>query len=265
MQQLGQGVLFEHDPSEVEVWLESLPQTSNTGISRLLSFLDECFQRCNKTPYKYLEDSLSFFSSQKNSSAMDVDGDERPTNLQFLPSPLLFTLVEQLKAKIQGKIITPADNLDIVSFLRRLFVLLPGKRLDLASIERVVDLLGSIDHLPESVEVVGREIYLLRSALGFNSGPDPAGIVRDDQVWDELRISSEGNHLWLLERIQSELTDIYQMTLGTSSHLSCFSCLDDSQHQSGPSSNSFSHQYRDRNITHMLLVSCLTLRSLRTC
>lgn len=59
---------------------------------QLLSFLDDCVRRCIKTPYRYLEDVTAF---------MNEEGRSTPESRE-LPSPLLFTVFEQLQAKLAG-------------------------------------------------------------------------------------------------------------------------------------------------------------------
>jgi nucleolar pre-ribosomal-associated protein 1 len=112
--------MFDHDPAELALWLEALPRTRRPDIKpspttilerlQLLSFLDDCVRRCTKTPYRYLEDVTAF---------MNDEGRVTP-EAQELPSPLLFTVFEQLQAKLSGHHIAAAAGqviLDYVSLL----------------------------------------------------------------------------------------------------------------------------------------------------
>lgn len=112
------------------MWLDSLPTTCRgTGCEApdgaaltdesdgVAAFLDDCAQRCIKTPYRYLE-ALQDLLPMENST-VDV------------PSPLLMTVLEQFAAKLAGKLFTPSDALAIAGFVRRLVFKLAGKQRDL--------------------------------------------------------------------------------------------------------------------------------------
>ncbi|KAG1766782.1 ribosome 60S biogenesis N-terminal-domain-containing protein, partial [Suillus occidentalis] len=127
---LAESILFQEHPDEVDMWLDSLPTTCRgTGCEApdgaaltdesdgVAAFLDDCAQRCIKTPYRYLE-ALQDLLPMDN-SAVDV------------PSPLLMTVLEQFAAKLAGKLFTPSDALAIAGFVRRLVFKLAGKQRDL--------------------------------------------------------------------------------------------------------------------------------------
>ena len=94
--------MFDHDPAELILWLEMLPRTRRMDIKpspttvlerlQLLSFLDDCVRRCIKTPYRYLEDVTAFMNEEARSAP----------EAREAPSPLLFTVFEQLQAKLAG-------------------------------------------------------------------------------------------------------------------------------------------------------------------
>lgn len=120
--------MFDHDPSELGLWLEVLPRTRRADIKpspttilerlQLLSFLDDCVRRCTKTPYRYLEDVTAF---------MNDEGRLTP-EARELPSPLLFTVFEQLQAKLgghhiaasAGQVILDYASLLILAFTRKI-------------------------------------------------------------------------------------------------------------------------------------------------
>src|SRR5258708_19334227 len=71
---LSRSPLFEHDPDEVELWLDSLPRLSRSPTAKspedvpltderisVLTFLDHCIRQCMLTPYLYLDKSLAIF------------------------------------------------------------------------------------------------------------------------------------------------------------------------------------------------------------
>jgi nucleolar pre-ribosomal-associated protein 1 len=120
------------------MWLDSLPTTcrgtaceapdgaaltdESDGVA---AFLDDCAQRCIKTPYRYLE-ALQDLLPMEN-SAVDV------------PSPLLMTVLEQFAAKLTGKLFTPSDALAIAGFVRRLVFKLAGKQRDLTFLRIITE------------------------------------------------------------------------------------------------------------------------------
>ncbi|KAH6873670.1 hypothetical protein BKA70DRAFT_1450134 [Coprinopsis sp. MPI-PUGE-AT-0042] len=166
---LGSTLLFQDDPEEVDFWLNALPFGARRVkvISRakkpedlqdgeeeemisvtvypetpdgtplvderesIVSFLDECVQRCLKTPYKYIEEMASLSSSPADSDAMDVDIshqillDNSATGTP--PSPLLCTVVEQVLAKVRAKLLAPSDLVAIITFVRKVLLGLLGK------------------------------------------------------------------------------------------------------------------------------------------
>nr|ODN91496.1 hypothetical protein L204_05480 [Cryptococcus depauperatus CBS 7855] len=115
-------LLFSHDANELTIWLEALPKGSREANPMLfaqqiylLSFLDDCFRRCLKTPYRYIEELSSFFlSSELNSDS--------------IPSPLVVTILEQLRAKILGQFISSEAACIVVNYLRRVMLGLVGKQ-----------------------------------------------------------------------------------------------------------------------------------------
>lgn len=164
---LASSILFEHDPDELGIWLSVLPSERASvvdghgheegsgdggGMKDVLEMLDECILRCLKTPYRYIEESLSIIRSSSSSSHsrpsasssdamdvdVDVDGDVRGDGEQGmryrpeeLPSPLLMTLLEQLSARSTKDLIAPTAIISIMTFIRQLAVLLVGKQPDL--------------------------------------------------------------------------------------------------------------------------------------
>ena len=132
---LSESVLFQEDPNEVEAWLAALPfhfvrrgqrTESPDGapltdeVEAVVAFLDDCAQRCLKTPYRYME----AMSDLVQSSTPDVHrGDS-------FASPLLMTVLEQILAKVGGRLMTPSDTLAVFTFVRRLLVMLALKQED---------------------------------------------------------------------------------------------------------------------------------------
>lgn len=87
---LGATALFAHDVSELEAWLASLGHAATS----LLNFLDDCALRCLKTPYRYAERAREMFGA---------DG---------VVSPLLATVVEQARVRLEKHLFDTADGAD---------------------------------------------------------------------------------------------------------------------------------------------------------
>ncbi|KAI6044064.1 ribosome 60S biogenesis N-terminal-domain-containing protein [Pisolithus marmoratus] len=131
---LATSALFQEDPTEVDLWLASLPsgivcrgQGTETPdgapltdeVDSVVTFLDECTQRCLKTPYRYMEAMADLFQSNDASVDVQVEG---------VASPLLMTVLEQVLAKINGRLLSPSDALSVFTFVRRLVFKLASKQ-----------------------------------------------------------------------------------------------------------------------------------------
>ncbi|EJD42488.1 hypothetical protein AURDEDRAFT_186058 [Auricularia subglabra TFB-10046 SS5] len=163
---LGPSVLFSHDPAELALWLRALPRSHRRPDARwdgialsdegtdVLAFLDDCVQRCMRTPYRYLDDLAAL-------AAYPPDA---------MPSPLLATLLEQLTAP---RTFAPAESLAIFAFVRSLAVALVGKQPDLgcagaiaARMRKALDKVDGRIRRP-----VQREVELLEDALAMPATP----------------------------------------------------------------------------------------------
>ncbi|KAK1230054.1 hypothetical protein PQX77_006870 [Marasmius sp. AFHP31] len=127
---LGNSIILRPSHDEVSIWLSCLPVSvrpeqgsqSPDGapltdeIDAVVTFLDECVQRCVKTPYRYIDD-LRNLGTEIRQSNMDVDGIADDDDL---PSPLLMTVLEQLRIKVAQQLISPSDALAITTFLKKL-------------------------------------------------------------------------------------------------------------------------------------------------
>ncbi|KAI5885092.1 uncharacterized protein SCHCODRAFT_02753782 [Schizophyllum commune H4-8] len=118
---LAKSVLFQDTPNEPALWLACLPAQAGE-LDAVVSFLDDCVQRCLKTPYRYMDDLRALASADA--------ADE-------LTSPLLATVLEQAKHKAP----TPA----LATFVRRLLLRLSTTSLHAPSLLRVVQ--GRLDEI----------------------------------------------------------------------------------------------------------------------
>ncbi|EPQ29760.1 uncharacterized protein PFL1_02433 [Pseudozyma flocculosa PF-1] len=162
--------LFEHDQRELAAWLESLPRTdANTAViaasasddedddaagagegegsailgpveslsddqTFVLGLLDECAQRCMKTPYRYIEAARQLLRE-----AHDARGDEQRSD-DLVASPLLMTMLEQFAIRARKGLFAQAGTVEaLLSFFNRLLPNLVGAGRSLVALERVVD------------------------------------------------------------------------------------------------------------------------------
>ncbi|KAG2356040.1 ribosome 60S biogenesis N-terminal-domain-containing protein [Suillus spraguei] len=188
---LAESILFQDHPDEVDMWLDSLPTTCRgTGCKApdgaaltdesdgVATFLDDCAQRCIKTPYRYLE-ALQDLLPMEN-SAVDA------------PSPLLMTVLEQFTAKLAGRLLTPSDALAIAGFVRRLVFKLASGQRDLTAL-RIFS--GKVDDAaaPENLysqyacitSAIRREVSIMHKCLSHfqvvrkHSEPSASSEVKD--------------------------------------------------------------------------------------
>ena len=133
-------LLFEHDPYELDLWLNAMPRNPTildpmllTQQIHLLSFFDDCVKRCEKAPYKYLEDMTNLLPGYLSWSKREE-----------MPSPLLMTVLEQLHAKIKGQHISTEAAAVILNYLRRLLPEFWSKQKDAQFVDAVVDRVARI-------------------------------------------------------------------------------------------------------------------------
>jgi nucleolar pre-ribosomal-associated protein 1 len=177
-------ILFQEDPDEFYIWLDSLPTTrraqgteapdgavlTDEGNS-VIGFLDDCVQRCLKTAYRYLEDRDALARSALMSIADDVEDVVLSHHPEVLGSPLLITVLDQLGHKVLNKLLTSSDVLAITSFIRKLVFGLSSKQRSLDFLRAFTDKVDVIVHpglFPQysSITVAIRhEMAILRSSL----------------------------------------------------------------------------------------------------
>lgn len=207
--------LFQHDPDEIHLWLECIPSTSSRGGTKspdgvelvdggaiVVKFLDECFLRCTRTPYKYLED-LSATTLSPSPSSEDHTEDSITKRPELFPSPVVMTLLEQLAVLVK-KNPSPSDLYSLSVFVRHLIFKLAQKIQSLWFTQVVmekVDRMFCDDVLPgypSITKAVRREFQILRECLAGLADPPP-GISRvvTDQIQTFLA-KIEGTPLGML-------------------------------------------------------------------
>ena len=182
--------LFQHDPDEIHLWLECIPSNSARAGTKspdgaellddgpiVVKFLDECFLRCARTPYKYLED-LSMTTSPLPSSKEPTEDSiiQRP---EMFPSPVIMTLLEQLSALVKRNP-SPSESYSLSVFTRHLVFRLAQKTHSLwftwVIVEKV-DAIFSENFLPDYpsiMKAVRREVRVLRACLTGLEDPPPS-------------------------------------------------------------------------------------------
>ena len=177
---LSQSILFQEDPHESDLWLKALPtmRPSNDEevvdggplldeVEAVITFLDDCVQRCLKTPYRYVEDVRSLAQTLNTAS-------EQNYSFEIYPSSLLMTIVEQLEAKVANKLLIPSQVLGITSYIRKLLFYLLSKKSDLPFLNAVAAKIDTIlrperlfEGFPIFSGAIRREVLMLHASLAF--------------------------------------------------------------------------------------------------
>lgn len=128
-------MLFEHDPSELIVWISAIPRAHATVSGPLLtvqqiyllSFLDDCFKRAQQFPYRYIEQLTTLVPDYFSWS-----------NSTRVVSCVLMAVLEQFHAKIVGQHLASDAAVVILGYLRRVLLGLMGKMDDDKFLEAVM-------------------------------------------------------------------------------------------------------------------------------
>lgn len=186
---LGTSILFQDAVDEVDLWLRSLPTLKRAPAGAespdgaqltdeadsVLAFLDDCIQRCMKTPYRYIEE----MQAVSVSTSKGVSG----------PSPLIMTVKEQLLAKLKADTLSPSDTLALATFTRKIMFHLSNSLADTVIIssllEPITEALGDLPFFEEFVLVGGavkKEVEMMRYCIGHleePSKPPPTKVSKD--------------------------------------------------------------------------------------
>jgi nucleolar pre-ribosomal-associated protein 1 len=180
---LASSIMFQEDVDEPSLWLASLPSTRRSGVSKapdgasisdegesVITFLDDCMQRCLKTPYRYVDDMNDL---KKRNTENVPDKSDRPVErLDSYLSPLLMTLLEQLGAKISHELLSISDILALATFTRRLLFRLITKQRDLTFLRSFTDRIDGCLRLDAAafpyltvVAAIRREVSIMHYCL----------------------------------------------------------------------------------------------------
>ncbi|KAJ6559224.1 ribosome 60S biogenesis N-terminal-domain-containing protein [Mycena vulgaris] len=177
---LSESIVFQQNQEEPSLWLWALPTArrpstnsyeSQEGVSltdetpTVIGFLDDCIQKCLKTPYRYIEEMQTIHRPETQQSARDE-----------LSSPLIMTVLEQLAAKMSSKKqASPSDIFALAIFLRRLVPRLAGLQQDLSFLHQIAAKIDEIlgpDALfsshPLISRAIRREMEMMRRCLPPN-------------------------------------------------------------------------------------------------
>ena len=191
---LGPSILFEHDPQELDIWLNALPRSlrspdakSPDGAalldekSSVLSVVDEALKRCLKSPYKYVETVMEF---AHNSPPIPTGTSYGPP---LLPSPLLMAVIEVMNDCATGVVQAPPSALlALATYIRRVIFGWHLKQLNTQYSRRILEYIVSL-------RIPNKGILTSHPAIG-------AGILREwhmltdifdilDQSWPSMNAS----------------------------------------------------------------------------
>lgn len=186
---LSRSVIFDHDPAEADVWLQSLPRSSRASGSKapdgtplldesesVISFLDECISRCLKTPHHYLEVILDICYGASPPNVFEHSlAEQHYRSPHLAPSPLLATVLEQFVFKQNKQLMNSSDSLALITYLRSIFVGLIGKQPDLRSSSRLIEKLCAVVEGCEVTSLtistaIARELRLIRNLMSHLGG-----------------------------------------------------------------------------------------------
>jgi nucleolar pre-ribosomal-associated protein 1 len=155
----------------------------------VITFLDECVQRCLQTPYRYVEVLRSLALSTASSNGCDLDPLGR---VNEFPSPLFMTLLEQLEAKLKNKSLAPACLVGVATFIGTLTFYLSSKTKDLGILKVYADRVDAVLSQDVHARVVNiavrKMLTILRCSLTFKTC----------QQLDEMS-ENEELQIWLLQ------------------------------------------------------------------
>lgn len=169
---LSEGIVFQQNQTEPSLWLAALPTALHSSknstelpddvaltdeAATVIGFLDDCLQRCLKTPYRYIEEMQSLHT------------EAQPDDM---PSPLIMAVLEHLGAKVASKQASSSDLFALATFLRKLMLRLSTAQHDLSFLRHVagkIDGILSPDALSKQGAVVSsairREMKMMHNCL----------------------------------------------------------------------------------------------------
>lgn len=177
---LSTSVLFEHDPSEIPIWLQFIPRLTRktdakgpdgfplvNEMEMVIDAVDQCILRCLKSPYTYVEEALGAFSDSVDTYSPSL-----------APSPLLMTLSAFFEDLMMRRISLPAyGTLSIATYLRKLIIQLSLKQPDTSYTHKMLSKFEAICHcntlqsimelraIHQEAQLLQKSIMALRTAV----------------------------------------------------------------------------------------------------
>ena len=245
---MSQSILFQEDASEPHLWLLALPASRRARgteapdgagltdeVEGVVAFLDDCVQRCLKTPYRYMEemDVLVRGNSRQDQESDDDDDDDNDSSTvtpaviaRTTLSPLLMTVLEQLEIKVSKRLLSPSDILALATFVRKLGFRLAHKSTD-DDLEVMKKVWKRVDdtvlprgrlfdeEFPVMADAVRREVRMLGWCVGVAGSMGSLLLPADD-------MNVEGKVPLVLQAVLAFLDAVEEMSLRKCSDLNLF-------------------------------------------
>ncbi|KIJ58797.1 hypothetical protein HYDPIDRAFT_33810 [Hydnomerulius pinastri MD-312] len=140
-------------------------------VDGVVAFLDDCAQRCLKTPYRYMEamtDLLQCHASSFSNASTYQHG-------EAFASPLLMAVLEQAAAKVGRRLMSPSDTLAVFTCVRHLVVKLASRQEDAGygGLHAILDKLEEVGSggeffadCPSIAFGIRRELSIMNACLG---------------------------------------------------------------------------------------------------
>lgn len=137
-------------------------------IDSVVGFLEDCFLRCSKNAYRYLEDLHNFTSGTVDENS----GPEARASGRNTLSPLIMTVMEQFTVKAKNGSLPPSDLLALATYVRKLVVKLMGTQEDMRMLNgfseeftRTLNGHGHCESYPIMKAAIQREADILRHCI----------------------------------------------------------------------------------------------------
>ena len=238
---MSQSILFQEDASEPHLWLLALPTSwrargteapDGAGLTDevdgVVGFLDDCVQRCLKTPYRYMDEmGLMVGGTSREDRAGDDDDDDDDegtvasavtvTTATTTLSPLLMTVLEQLGIKASKRLLSPSDILALATFVRKLLFRLAYKGTggDLEVMKKVWKRVDEVvlprgklfdEKFPVMADAIRREVRMLGWCVGVGASVETLTLPEDD-------MNVEGEVPLVLQAVMAFLDAVEAMPL----------------------------------------------------
>lgn len=211
---LAASLLFQHNPEEFSLWLDSLPvnipgteKNSSCDSRTVINLLDDCSQRCLKTPFKYLEELRTLAVDQDESTRVGADALTSSIQPELLPGPLLMTVIEQFTVRLTAQKLNVHEVTAIMTYLRRLLLRLTCSVQSITILHPFVRRLLTVTDVSDLPVLVQQELHAL--CLGTRY-PQPHSIyaantsASSESSEFDFILPFQG-HLWTTNEVQARM------------------------------------------------------------